>query len=199
MKHDYTHLIIILDASGSMSRIQDDVKGSFNEFLKKQREELGKTVFDLFQFNDEVKRLVESANLAQFHDDLMSRYKCTGCTALNDAICIAMDTIGQEFANMPEEERPEHVLCVIITDGEENASREYTTEDVKARIEHQKTKYNWQFEFLAANQDAFETGESFGLDEDDCMDFECDSEGVELLCEYVEDRMSSIRKKQKKQ
>ena len=199
MKRDYTHLIIILDASGSMSRIQDDVKGSFNEFLKKQREELGKTVFDLFQFNDEVKRLVVSADLAQFHEDMMSKYNCTGCTALNDAVCTAIDTVGREFAEMPEENRPEHVLCVIITDGEENASKEYTTEDVKDRIEHQKTKYNWQFEFLAANQDAFETGESFGLDEDDCMDFECNSEGVELLCEYVEYRMSSIRKKQKKQ
>ena len=198
MKHDYTHLIIVLDASGSMSSIQNDIKGSFNEFLKKQREAEGRTVFDLYQFNDEAVRIVKSADLAQFHDDLMSRYKCTGCTALNDAICIAMDTIGQEFANMPEEERPEHVLCVIITDGEENASKEYTTEDVKNRIEHQKTKYNWQFEFLAANQDAFETGESFGLDEDDCMDFECDSEGVELLCEYVEDRISSIRKKTRK-
>jgi Mg-chelatase subunit ChlD len=196
---NYTHLIIVLDASGSMSRIQDDVKGSFNEFLKKQREEPGKTVFDLFQFNDEVKRLVVSADLAQFHEDMMSKYNCTGCTALNDAVCTAIDTVGREFAEMPEENRPEHVLCVIITDGEENASKEYTTEDVKDRIEHQKTKYNWQFEFLAANQDAFETGESFGLDEDDCMDFECDSEGVELLCEYVEDRMSSIRKKQKKQ
>jgi Mg-chelatase subunit ChlD len=199
MKHDYTHLIIVLDASGSMSSIQNDIKGSFNEFLKKQREAEGRTVFDLYQFNDEAVRIVKSADLAQFHDDLMSRYKCTGCTALNDAICIAMDTIGQEFANMPEEERPEHVLCVIITDGEENASKEYTTEDVKDRIEHQKTKYNWQFEFLAANQDAFETGESFGLDEDDCMDFECNSEGGVLLCEYVEYRMSSIRKKQKKQ
>lgn len=198
MKHDYTHLIIILDASGSMSRIQDDVKGSFNDFLKKQREELGKTVFDLFQFNDEVKRLVVSADLAQFHEDLMSRYNCTGCTALNDAVCTAIDTVGREFANMPEEERPEHVLCVIITDGEENASREFTTEDIKNRIKHQQEVYNWDFCFLAANQDAFETGESFGLDEDDCMDFECDSEGVEYLCEYMEDCISSIRKKPRK-
>lgn len=198
MKHDYTHLIIVLDASGSMSSIQDDIKGSFNEFLKKQREEPGKTVFDLFQFNDEVKRLVESANLAQFHDDLMSKYNCTGCTALNDAACIAIDTVGREFANMPEEERPEHVLCVIITDGEENASREFTTEDIKNRIKHQQEVYNWDFRFLAANQDAFETGESFGLDEDDCMDFECYSEGVEYLCEYMEDCISSIRKKPRK-
>ena len=182
MKHDYTHLIIILDASGSMSRIQDDVKGSFNEFLKKQREELGKTVFDLFQFNDEVKRLVVSADLAQFHEDLMSKYNCTGCTALNDAACIAIDTVGREFANMPEEERPEHVLCVIITDGEENASREFTTEDIKNRIKHQQEVYNWDFRFLAANQDAFEAGESIGLGEDDCEDFIADKLGVEMMC-----------------
>ena len=122
---NYTHLIIVLDASGSMSRIQDDVKGSFNEFLKKQREEPGKTVFDLFQFNDEVKRLVVSADLAQFHEDMMSKYNCTGCTALNDAVCTAIDTVGREFAEMPEENRPEHVLCVIITDS--NKDKRVTT------------------------------------------------------------------------
>ena len=141
MKHDYTHLIIVLDASGSMSSIQDDIKGSFNEFLKKQREEPGKTVFDLFQFNDEVKRPVKSADLAKFHDDLMAKYDCSGCTALNDAVCIAIDTVDHTFADMEESERPEHVLCVIITDGMENASREYTSKDVKDRIEHQKTSY----------------------------------------------------------
>ena len=166
MQKDYTHLIIVLDASGSMSSIQDDIKGSFNEFLKKQREAEGQTVFDLFQFNDEVHRLVRSTNLAQFHDDLMDRYECSGCTALNDAVCIAIDTVGHEFADMPESERPEHVLCVIITDGMENASREYTSKDVKKRIEHQKTAYNWQFQFLAADQDAFATGESLGIDHD---------------------------------
>ena len=101
MKRDYTHLILVLDASGSMSSIQDDIRGSFNEFLKKQREEPGKTVFDLFQFNDEVHRLVRSTNLAQFHDDLMAHYACSGCTALNDAVCIAIDTVGHEFADMP--------------------------------------------------------------------------------------------------
>ena len=58
MKKDYTHILIVLDASGSMSSIQDDIKGSFNELLKKQREEPGKTVFDLYQFSDESKRIV---------------------------------------------------------------------------------------------------------------------------------------------
>ena len=198
MKHDYTHLIIVLDASGSMSSIQDDIKGSFNEFLKKQREAEGQTVFDLFQFNDEVRRPVKSANLVQFHDDLMARYECSGCTALNDAVCIAIDTVGHEFADMPESERPEHVLCVIITDGMENASREYTSKDVKKRIEHQKTAYNWQFQFLAADQDAFATGESLGIDHDGCMNFTHDLAGVNLLCKRMNLCMDNVRKPKKK-
>ena len=198
MKHDYTHLIIVLDASGSMSSIQDDIKGSFNEFLKKQREEPGKTVFDLFQFNDEVKRPVKSADLAHFHDDLMARYECSGCTALNDAVCTAIDTVGREFADMPESERPEHVLCVIITDGMENASREFTSKDVKNRIEHQKTAYKWDFQFLAADQDAFATGESLGIDHDGCMNFTHDLAGVNMLCARMSNCMSAIRKPKKK-
>ena len=119
MKKDYTHILIVLDASGSMSSIQDDIKGSFNELLKKQREAKGTTIFDLYQFNDEVERIVKSADLSQFHDDLMAGYECSGRTALNDAVCMAIDTVGHEFAGMPEAERPEHVLCVIITDGME--------------------------------------------------------------------------------
>ena len=197
MKHDYTHLILILDASGSMSSIQDDIKGSFNEFLRKQRAEPGKTVFDLFQFNDEIKRPVKSTDLATFHDDLMSKYDCSGCTALNDAVCTAIDTVGHEFAERPEDERPEHVLCVIITDGLENASREHTSKDVKERIEHQKTVYNWQFEFLAADQDAFAAGESLGIDHDSCMEFSHDFAGVEMLCSRMNLCMDKIRKKQK--
>jgi len=195
MKHGYNHLIIILDASGSMSSIRDDIKGSFNEFLKKQRGEPGKTVFDLFQFNDEVKRPVNSVDLALFHDNLMARYDCSGCTALNDAVCIAIDTVGREFAVMPESEHPEHVLCVIITDGMENASKEFTAKDVKARIEHQKTAYSWQFLFLAANQDAFASGASFGIDHNSCKNFMANVEGVNTICTQMDFFIDDIRKK----
>ena len=178
MKKDYTHICIVLDASGSMSDIESDIKGSFNTFLDKQREEPGKTVFDLFQFSDEVERLVKSADLALFKDDLMAKYTCSGCTALNDAVCTAIDTMGKEFAAMPESERPENVLCVIITDGEENASKEFSTDDVKKRIQHQQDVYKWEFLFLAANQDAFESGSALGIREDFCKGFKQDFRGV---------------------
>ena len=198
MKQDYTHILIVLDASGSMSSIQDDIKGSFNEFLKKQREADGKTVFDLYQFSDTAKRIVRSADLSKFHDDLMAKYNCTGCTALNDAVCTAIDTIGHEFADMPEAERPGHVLCVIITDGEENASREFSTEDVKNRIKHQQDVYSWDFQFLAADQDAFAAGEELGIDGDCCMEFSHDLAGVNMLCERMCSCMDTIRRKPKK-
>ena len=128
----------------------------------------------------------------------MAKYDCSGCTALNDAICIAIDTVGHAFADMEEAERPEHVLCVIITDGMENASHEYTAKAVNDRIEHQKNKYGWQFEFLAADQDAFATGESLGIDHDGCMNFTHDLAGVNMLCSRMNLCMDKIRNHKKK-
>lgn len=195
---DYTHICIVLDASGSMSSIESDTKGSFNTFLKKQKELTGKTVFDLYQFSDEVKRIVKSVDLASFHDDLMARYNCSGCTALNDAVCTAIDTLGKEFSAMPESERPEHVLFVIITDGMENASKEFTADDVKKRIKTQSETYHWEFDYLAANQDAFESGAKLGLAPDCCMNFEASAVGIGAVAERMCMRSASIREVSKK-
>lgn len=195
MKKDYTHICIVLDASGSMSDIENDIKGSFNAFLNQQREEKGQTIFDLFQFSNEVEHLVKSCDLALFKDDLMAEYTCSGCTALNDAVCIAIDSMGKKFANMPEEERPENVLCVIITDGFENASVKYTTKDVKDRIQHQQDVYSWEFVFLAANQDAFKAGSELGVRRDLCYNFSSDYQGVKEMVNSIACCANSIRKK----
>ena len=195
---DYTHICIVLDASGSMSSIEDDTKGSFNSFIKAQREAGGKTVFDLYQFSDEVKRLVEHVDLATFRDDLMASYNCSGCTALNDAVCIAIDTLGQELAAMKEEDRPENVLMVIITDGFENASRKFTSKDVKDRIKHQTEKYNWEFQYLAANQDAFASGANLGIAQDNCVNFSASAAGMVQVCASMCDRATQVRNRNKK-
>ena len=195
---DYTHICIVLDASGSMSSIEDDTKVSFNSFIKAQREAGGKTVFDLYQFSDEVKRLVEHVDLATFKDDLMASYNCSGCTALNDAVCIAIDTLGQELAAMKEEDRPENVLMVIITDGFENASRKFTSKDVKDRIKHQTEKYNWEFQYLAANQDAFASGADLGIAQDNCVNFSASAAGMVQVCASMCDRATQVRNRNKK-
>ncbi len=72
---DYTHICIVLDASGSMAAIESDTKGSFNSFLKEQKKAEGKTVFDLYQFSDKPKRIIEHVDLATFNDDLMAKYR----------------------------------------------------------------------------------------------------------------------------
>ena len=167
MKKDYTHICIVLDASGSMGSIESDIKGSFNTFLAQQKESEGKTMFDLFQFSDEVTHLVKSADLSQYSGNLMDQYSCSGCTALYDAVCIAIDSMGKTFAAMPEEERPEKVIFTIVTDGHENASRKFSLKDVKERIDRQTKEYSWEFVYLAANQDEFEASRisrSMGVD-----------------------------------
>ena len=130
---DYTHICIVLDASGSMGVIEDDIKGSFRSLIKTQKENEGKTVLDLYQFSDDCRRLVKHADLADIKEDLMANYRCSGCTALNDAVCAAIDTLGMELAAMREEDRPQNVVFVIITDGYENASRQHSAMDVKVR------------------------------------------------------------------
>lgn len=156
MKKDYVHVCVVLDASGSMSSIEADIKGSFNTFMAEQKKAQGKTVLDVFQFSDEVKHIVEHADLSDFKDDLMASYVCCGMTALHDAVCTAVDKLGRDFAAMPEEERPESVIFAIITDGCENSSREFSLKDVKERIDRQTKEYSWEFVYLAANQDEFE-------------------------------------------
>lgn len=167
MKKNYVHLCVVLDASGSMECIEKDIKGSMNSFMEEQKKASGKTVFDVFQFSHEVKRIVEHADMADYSGGLMDNYTCSGMTALYDAVCTAIDTIGKEFADMAEEERPEHVIFAIVTDGYENSSREFSLKDVKERIDRQAKEYSWEFVYLAANQDAFEAEEisrSMGVD-----------------------------------
>ena len=156
MNEEYVHVCIVLDASGSMGAIEDDIKGSFKTFMAEQKREEGKTVFDVFQFADRTRRIVKHADMAEYKEDLMDSYRCIGNTALYDAICTAIDTLGKEFAAMPEEERPAKVIFTIVTDGHENASCEFSLEDVKKRIDRQTNEYAWEFVYLAANQDEFE-------------------------------------------
>ena len=192
---DYTHICIVLDASGSMEVIESDTKGSFNSFIKEQKEAEGKTVFDLYQFSDEVKRIVEHVDLATFDNDLMSKYKCSGCTALNDAVCTAIDTLGQEFARMKEEDRPEHVMFVIITDGMENASRKFSSEDVRKRIKEHTDVYKWDFQYLAANQDAFASGELLGVSHDNCVTWHASKDGISIACSKMASFAKYVRGK----
>ena len=178
----YMHVALVLDASGSMGSLRSTTIESLKKFFDGLKSEEDKTLLDVWQFDDEVKHLTDSADLNAGAPQTLENYTIGGCTALYDAICTGIDDLGRKFAAMPEADRPDGVIFAILTDGFENASRTFTRKDVKDRIEHQSTKYSWEFRFLAANQDAITTGHDFGLAAEACATFDASDAGVKAMC-----------------
>ncbi len=120
-------------------------------------------------------------------------YYVRGCTALLDAVGGAVHHIGNVHKYAREEDRPEHTLFVITTDGMENASRHYSYDTVRRMIERQKEKYGWEFLFLGANVDAAREAKRFGIQEDRAVRYHSDSIGTELNFEAMNDAMCDVR------
>lgn len=156
-------ITVVLDRSGSMASIKDDTIGGFNNFVKSQAETGVPTTFTLVQFDHEYDLVFEAKSAKEVKPLDDNTYCPRGTTALLDAVGRAILSTGTRLSNMPETYRPSKVMFVIITDGFENASTEFTNSRIKEMISHQGAKYNWQFVFLGANQDSFATGGSFGI------------------------------------
>lgn len=158
MKKGYSEIVFILDRSGSMAGRENDVIGGFNSFIDEQKKVEGEASVTYIQFDDRYEKLYECVPIncvARLTKDI---YVPRGMTALHDAICKTVKQVGERLAKTPENERPENVIVVIVTDGMENDSKEFKLRDVKRICDHQQTKYNWKFIYLGANQDAFEVG-----------------------------------------
>ena len=122
-----------------------------------------------------------------------SDYIVGGCTALLDAIGGAIKHIGNIHKYARPEDVPEHTLFVITTDGMENASHHFSAEKVKSMIEHQKSKFGWEFLFLGANIDAVETAKQFGIDEDRAVNYHSDSAGTQLNYQVLGEAICTVR------
>lgn len=156
---DYTALIFIIDRSGSMATIKEDMEGGINGVLEEQKKLPGEVSVDVAYFDSEL--IYDDRFLSL--DSASIEIKPRGMTALHDAIVLSTKKFGNSLSQLPEEDRPGTVLTIIVTDGHENSSRFHTIGDVKELITQQQDVYGWEFLFLGANQDALETGESFGL------------------------------------
>jgi len=178
----YLHVALVLDASGSMAHLRETTIESLKSFFAGLKSEEDRTLLDVWQFNTDVRHLVDGADLNAGAPETLENYTALGGTALYDAVCMAVDALGAKFAAMKEEDRPDGVILAILTDGEENSSQEFTRDDVKNRIQHQSEKYNWQFKFLAANQDAVLKGREMGLARRACHTFKADSAEVAEMC-----------------
>lgn len=161
MNKNYTHISFVLDRSGSMSNVWNDVVGAYSQTVKDQKKLKDKCTFSLAVFDGTQETIEDMTDINEVSEELTVRPR--GSTALYDAICLNIDKLGQQLSKMKEKDRPAKVLFLIQTDGFENASQEFKLNDVKEKIEHQRDNYKWQFMFLGASEESLKQAGSFGI------------------------------------
>ena len=193
MKNNLTELVFILDRSGSMSGLERDTIGGFNSMIEKQKREKGKCLVSTVLFDHESEVLHDRVNLENVQLMTDRDYTVRGSTALIDAIGSAIHHIGNIHKYARKEDVPERTVFIITTDGMENSSHKYTSDEVKKKIERQKEKYGWEFLFIGANIDAVETAKRFGISKDRAVNYHADSKGTEILYDTVSAAVTNIR------
>ena len=196
MKQGLTEMVFILDRSGSMSGLESDTIGGYNAMLAKQQNEPGEAVITTVLFDDQYELLHDRINLRGVAPVTDREYYVRGNTALLDAVGKTINKIGNAQKRTAEPERAEHVVVVITTDGKENASREFNEENVRQMIEHQKSKYGWEFIFLGANIDAIATAARYGIGRNRAANYNADAEGTALNYSVISETVSRVRTRQ---
>lgn len=187
--NEKTHIICILDRSGSMSSIIKDSIGGFNTFLNEQKELPDEATITVALFDDRYTLLYDNVNIKEAKELTKDTWIPRGLTALYDAIG---KTIAKEKEYFAKHERPSKVLVCIVTDGLENASKEYKIDDIKKLIGDCE-KDDWNFIYLAANQNAFDVGTSFGVSSGNTYTYTTDSLGVSNMSSTLNNAATTYR------
>src|SRR3990167_653325 len=179
----YTDITVLLDRSGSMASIKEPMETAFNTFVAEHKA-VPTTRISLIQFDDvDPQEVVYQGVPVSYVEKLVLRPR--GTTPLLDAFCEAIDKTGQRLANIPESDRPDHVLFVVITDGQENASKTRQRYDVRNRVTQQTNHYKWQFVYLGANQDAIKEAQSLGISHDWAMNYTASAAGTRGMAQSL--------------
>lgn len=157
----FTDITVLLDRSGSMSDIKFAMEEVFNTFVKGHRE-VPSTKMTLIQFDTVNKQEIVFQGVPISSVETLN-FQPRGGTPLNDAFVTAIDNTGSRLRNLPESERPDQVLFVVITDGAENASTQFKRQDVFDRVTKQSNDFKWQFIYMGANQDTFKESQGYGI------------------------------------
>ncbi len=193
MKKNLTEMVFILDKSGSMAGMEADTIGGFNAMIERQRKEEGEAIVSTVLFSEGTRVLHDRVDLRKIEPLTEKQYAVGGGTALIDALGGAIHHIGNVHKYAREEDRPEHTIFIITTDGMENASFQYTSDEVKKMVRRQKEKYGWEFLFLGANIDAVETARRYGIGADRAVRYHNDARGVEINFETVSRAVRRMR------
>jgi hypothetical protein len=188
-----SEIICIIDRSGSMSAIVNDAIGGFNTFLEEQKKFSGEATLTFVQFDTEYEIVHENRPLNDVPPLDNSTYRPRGMTALLDAVGRTIEDTGRRLSNIPNESRPDKIIVAILTDGEENSSRKYNLSQIREMVTHQKEKYQWEFIYLGANQDAFAEAVKFGIDSKDTANFAATGKGVRNAYNSMSDTVAQYR------
>ena len=193
MKKDLTEMVFILDRSGSMAGMEKDTIGGFNGMIERQKQADGEALVSTVLFSNESEVIHDRVKLEEVKPLTEKEYYVGGCTALIDAIGQAIHHIGNVHKYAREEDVPEHTIFIITTDGMENASHRYTSDEVKAMVKKEEEKYGWEFLFLGANIDAVETAAHFGIGADRAVNYHNDAEGERIKYETLDEAVFTVR------
>lgn len=192
-KANYTSINIVLDRSGSMTKLATETLQGFNHFLSEQKKFEGEASLTVATFSSTYTLTHDFTPLKDVNDFTVEEYKTGGYTALLDAIGNTINATGAKLAAMPEEERPSKVIVVIVTDGAENYSRQFSRSQIFDMITHQREKYFWEFVFLGADQNSIQEAMSLGVTAMNAMQYSCDSIGVVSNYSTISANISSYR------
>lgn len=178
MKDNLTQIVCVLDRSGSMSHLTSDTIGGYNTFIEKQRKDPGEAWVTTVLFDNQYEVLHDAADIKTLPPITGREYYARGMTALYDAVGRTINEVGNKLESLPERERPSKVIAVIITDGLENASKEYGKDRVKEMITLRTERYGWQFIFMGANIDSAAEAQKIGIAAQFSMDYDVSDAGT---------------------
>ncbi|MDY2889819.1 MAG: vWA domain-containing protein [Candidatus Caccosoma sp.] len=189
-----TELVFIIDKSGSMSGLENETIKGFNELLNKQKKQKDKALITTIFFNTTMQFINERKDINEVKEITLNDYRVGGCTALLDAIGNAINYIYNNQINDKENEY--NNMVVIITDGLENSSLEFSYEKINSLI-NKKQKEDWQFIFLGANIDVIKEANKMGIASDNAVSYNNDEKGVKLNYEAISLAISDVRSNKK--
>lgn len=199
MKTDYTHISVILDRSGSMEDIREDIIGSFNAFVRDQQGQPGMATLTLVQFDSQhpYEIIHRFAPLAFVSGLNRQTYVPRATTPLLDALGHGINDLEWAVSAMKEYERPAKVVFVVITDGQENASREFRREQIVKMIKEKTEQNKWQFVFLSADLGAIQDALSYGFQADAALLFKKNREGTASALAALSIKVADFRSHKK--
>lgn len=179
MSKNLTEIVFLLDRSGSMSKMGGEPVDGYNGFIKEQKDPtLGDANVTLVLFGSEVETVYAGVDIKTVKPFKKTKYVAEGMTSLRDAIGSTAKSIGERLANLPEEERPEKVVFVILTDGDDTSSTDFSTNDIKAIIKEQTEKYSWEFQFIGTTSESITAANSYNINAKSTHQFDNNVEGL---------------------